>query len=184
MISRTAFCSAQATVMRLAALCRSGAVDRADRKSLARSSTILRQLEQRLQALPRLAHSISSPIPNSLAIHRRLNQRTGESTAEYHNEETAIFSRRGWATAMPWRRQQRSRSTQENLTVPRLERITSAAPVRQLKEIALAFLRYPSAGGWRCRRCRRKQTSENSRIEGFGVFALRSYSYYGLRYDE
>ena len=31
-----------------------GAVDRADRKSLARSSTILRQLEQRLQALPRL----------------------------------------------------------------------------------------------------------------------------------
>src|SRR5271168_1369029 len=33
---------------------RSGAVDRADRKSLARSSALLRQLEQRLQALPRL----------------------------------------------------------------------------------------------------------------------------------
>src|SRR5271168_1355339 len=33
---------------------RSGAVDRADRKSLARSSALLRQLEQRLQTLPRL----------------------------------------------------------------------------------------------------------------------------------
>jgi hypothetical protein len=37
----------------------------------------------------------NSPIPNSLAIHRRRNQRTGgEGMAEHHKEETAIFSLR------------------------------------------------------------------------------------------